>query len=146
MAITRLMTKNKKMKRKRRVIVLKTKGGIYPKIEACPRDGKRRDEGKQQKCVRYIMINEPEEEAPIMKVIKKKTDDFDCNICWKNVVRGCIVITPCNHQFCEPCLKQWFTTQLGQHLKCTCPMCRETGQEAAKVLGVLVDLEEHVVD
>ena len=74
-----------------------------------------------------------------MKVIKKNTDDFDCNICWGDVAQGTIVITPCNHQFCEACLKQWFTTQIGQHLACTCPMCREHRQESAKHLGVLAN-------
>ena len=146
MATTQLMAKNKRRKRKRRLVFVKTIGGKWPDFKVCPRDGHKPDEDEQQKFVRYIMIYKPEEEAPIMKVIKKEIDDFDCNICWKDVDQGCIIITPCNHQFCEPCLKQWFTTQLGQHLECTCPMCREPQLETAKVLGVLVDIGEHVVD
>lgn len=148
MATTRLMAKNKKMKKKRRVVVVKTTGGIYHDFKVCPRDGDRQNEDEQQKFVRYIMIYKPEEEnyTPLMTVIRKKTDDFDCNICWKDVDQGYIILTPCNHQFCEPCLKQWFTTQLEQHLECTCPMCREPQLETAKVLGVLVDIGEHVVD
>ena len=148
MATTQLMAKNKRRKRKRRLVFVKTIGGKWPDFKVCPRDGHKPDEDEQQKFVRYIMIYKPEEEnyTPLMTVIRKKTDDFDCNICWKDVDQGYIILTPCNHQFCEPCLKQWFTTQLGQHLECTCPMCREPQLETAKVLGVLVDIGEHVVD
>ena len=152
-AITRLMDKNQRMKRKSRIVIVKTRGGKIPGNKARKRYGEKedvvkRDEVvKQRKLVRYKIIYLPnEEEAPIMKVSKKSSEDFDCNICWRNVSTGYIVITPCSHQFCETCLKQWFTTQLRQHLECTCPMCREKRVEAAKLLGVIVDLEEDEED
>lgn len=46
-------------------------------------------------------------------------DDWDqCTICFEDI-RCPSCIKPCNHMFCNPCIKKWLKKNN------TCPLCRE---------------------
>jgi len=44
--------------------------------------------------------------------------DMDCPICFNQIQASQMVITSCNHHFCQQCLQEW----LFNHN--TCPICR----------------------
>ncbi|GMH36421.1 hypothetical protein BSKO_04289 [Bryopsis sp. KO-2023] len=48
-------------------------------------------------------------------------DDFQCQICL-GTLKGCVAIETCGHNFCAPCLSQYFGTQLESGVQLTCPL------------------------
>ena len=47
---------------------------------------------------------------------------MDCYICLEEF--DALQVTPCNHQFCSPCVRAWVEQCLRQNLDITCPYCR----------------------
>ena len=63
----------------------------------------------------------------------KHYGSFVCGVCG-NLASLDVVVTPCNHPFCLPCLEVWIQKRLAEDLNCRCPSCRsdlETSQADA---------------
>ena len=63
-------------------------------------------------------------------VLERVTSDvkhygpFVCSVC-QNLASLDVVVTPCNHPFCLPCLQVWMQKRVAEDLNCRCPACRE---------------------
>ena len=71
------------------------------------------------------MHNEDQE----LKIFQKSI--FDCNVCFcEKTGKQCMKFTPCNHVFCNDCMKSYFEVQIkeGQMSNLICPMDKCTNQ------------------
>eukprot|EP00093_Oithona_nana_P001720 01720.XXX_1178_144_1 [CDS] Oithona nana genome sequencing. len=81
------------------------------------------------------MHNEDQEAKIFQKSI------FDCNVCLgEKTGRQCLRFTPCNHVFCNDCMKSYFEVQIkeGQMSNLTCPMDKCTCQALPTQVQTLV--------
>ena len=55
---------------------------------------------------------------------EKHYGSFVCSVC-RNLASLDVVVTPCSHPFCRPCLEVWIQKRVAEDLNCRCPACRE---------------------
>lgn len=71
----------------------------------------------------------------------KHSGPFVCAVCKALSSRENVVVTPCNHPFCRPCLEVWISKRLAEGLNCRCPACREDLEKSEA--GDTIDVEGH---
>jgi hypothetical protein len=55
--------------------------------------------------------------------IDEEERDRECPVCMEECPDEAVVMG-CGHQFCEPCIDQWFGKCNSKSIEVTCPMCR----------------------
>jgi tetratricopeptide (TPR) repeat protein len=70
---------------------------------------------------------------------------FICDVCKSLASQQDVLITPCNHPFCRPCLEVWMSKRISEGLNCRCPACREDLEMPEATAGATVAIEgKHV--
>jgi hypothetical protein len=68
---------------------------------------------------------------------------MECSICFDAITKATGSTTlSCEHSFHFRCIDEWFTKQLMEDLKQTCPCCRSEGAEMDRCICEMVEEEE----
>ena len=108
------------------------------KVQVIPDDqgGQVEDAKELPDIVKMLKMHNEDQEA---KIFQKSI--FDCNVCLgEKTGRQCLRFTPCNHVFCNDCMKSYFEVQIkeGQMSNLTCPMDKCTCQALPTQVQTLV--------
>lgn len=63
-------------------------------------------------------------------------EELTCSICY-DVIRSCVTLVPCLHNFCSGCISSWLAS-------CRCPLCNSAIIEAKKnnILNKVLELQQ----
>lgn len=65
---------------------------------------------------------------------------FICAVC-KGLSSQDVLVSPCNHPFCRPCLEVWMSKRIAEDLNCRCPACREDLEQPEAIAGATLTIE-----
>jgi len=70
----------------------------------------------------------------------KHCGPFICSVC-KALCSLDVLVTPCSHPFCKPCLEVWMSKRVAEGLNCRCPACREELEKDEAVEGETIEID-----
>ena len=59
----------------------------------------------------------------IKKMVSQNIETIICPICMESISTPKIIITKCNHSFCDSCITEYI--HMSHTTRCVCPMCRD---------------------